>query len=277
MADLHLGFRLDPKTGKPGSERLVVESGDLTTHGVILGMTGSGKTGLAVDLIEEALLAGIPCLLLDPKGDMGNLLLTFPELDAASFRPWVNEDDARSEGLSLDEFAAKTATTWREGLQAQGIGADRIRALRDSAEFTVYTPGSESGVPLNVVGSLEAPTLSWESEAETLRDEIEGTVTSLLGLVGIETDPLSSREHVLLSNLIEHAWRAGQSLDLGALIGQIQSPPLRKLGVFEVDTFFPPKERTALALRLNGLVASPALGSMMMSSGGKPTFSVRIS
>jgi hypothetical protein len=224
-------------------------------------MTGSGKTGLAVDLIEEALLAGIPCLLLDPKGDMGNLLLTFPELDAASFRPWVNEDDARSEGLSLDEFAAKTATTWREGLQAQGIGADRIRALRDSAAFTVYTPGSESGVPLNVVGSLEAPTLSWESEAETLRDEIEGTVTSLLGLVGIETDPLSSREHVLLSNLIEHAWRAGQSLDLGALIGQIQSPPLRKLGVFEVDTFFPPKERTELARKLNGLVASPAFAA----------------
>jgi Helicase HerA, central domain len=261
MADLHLGFRLDPKTGKPGSERLIVESGDLTTHGVILGMTGSGKTGLAVDLIEEALLAGIPCLLLDPKGDMGNLLLTFPGLDAASFRPWVNEDDARSEGLSLDAFAAKTATTWREGLEAQGIGAERLRALRESAEFTVYTPGSESGVPLNVVGSLQAPTLSWESEAETLRDEIEGTVTSLLGLVGIETDPLSSREHVLLSNLIEHAWRAGHSLDLGVLISQIQSPPLRKLGVFEVDAFFPPKERTKLALKLNGLVASPGFAA----------------
>ncbi len=261
MADLHLGFRLDPKTGKPGSERLIVESGDLTTHGVILGMTGSGKTGLAVDLIEETLLAGIPCLLLDPKGDMGNLLLTFPELDATSFRPWVNEDDARSEGLSLDDFAAKTASAWREGLEAQGIGTERIRALRESAEFTVYTPGSESGVPLNVVGSLQAPTLSWESEAETLRDEIEGTVTSLLGLVGIETDPLSSREHVLLSNLIEHAWRAGQSLDVGTLIGQIQSPPLRKLGVFEVDTFFPPKERTELALKLNSLVASPAFAA----------------
>jgi hypothetical protein len=173
----------------------------------------------------------------------------------------VNEDDARSEGLSLDDFAAKTATTWRDGLEAQGIGADRVRALRDSAEFAIYTPGSESGVPLNVVGSLQAPTLSWESEAETLRDEIEGTVTSLLGLVGIETDPLSSREHVLLSNLIEHAWRAGQSLDVGTLIGQIQSPPLRKLGVFEVDTFFPPKERTELALKLNGLVASPAFAA----------------
>jgi Helicase HerA, central domain len=261
MADLQLGFRLDPKTGKPGSDPLVVESDDLTTHGVIVGMTGSGKTGLAVVLIEEALLAGIPCLVLDPKGDMGNLMLTFPDLDAASFRPWVNEDDARTAGLSLDDYAAKTATTWREGLEAQGMGADRLRALRDAAEFVVYTPGSESGVPMNIIGTLQAPELSWDTEAETLRDEIEGTVTSLLGLVGIQADPLASREHVLLSNLIEHAWRSGQSLDLGGLIGQIQSPPLRKLGVFEVDAFFPPKERTELALRLNGLVASPAFAA----------------
>ncbi|HEX2434060.1 MAG TPA: DUF87 domain-containing protein [Gaiellaceae bacterium] len=260
MADLLLGFRLD-KTGKPGPDRLTVESGDLTTHAAIVGMTGSGKTGLGVVLIEEALLAGIPCLVLDPKGDMGNLLLTFPDLSAASFRPWVNEDDARSEGLSLDEFAEKTSKVWRSGLESQGLGAERIQALREAADFAVYTPGSEAGIPLNVVGSLEAPQLSWESEAEALRDEIEGTVTSLLGLVGIEADPLSSREHVLLANLIENAWRAGQDLDLGALIGQIQAPPVRKLGVFDVDAFFPPKERTELALRLNALVASPSFAA----------------
>jgi hypothetical protein len=261
VADLLLGFRLDPKTGKPGPDRLTVESGDLTTHAAIVGMNGSGKTGLGVVLIEEALLAGIPCLVLDPKGDMGNLLLTFPDLSAASFRPWVNEDEARSEGLSLDDFAEKTAKVWRSGLQAQGLGPERIKALRAAAEFAVYTPGSESGIPLNVVGSLKAPSLSWDSEAETLRDEIEGTVTSLLGLVGIEADPLSSREHVLLANLIENAWRGGQDLDLGTLIGQIQSPPVRKLGVFDVDTFFPPKERTELALRLNALVASPSFAA----------------
>jgi hypothetical protein len=261
VADLHLGFRLDAKTGKPGPDRLTVESGDLTTHAAIVGMTGSGKTGLAVVLIEEALLAGIPCLLLDPKGDMGNLLLTFPDLSAASFRPWVNEDDARSDGLSLDDFAEKTAKIWRAGLEAQGLSPDRIKALREAADFAVYTPGSEAGIPLNVVGSLKAPGLSWESEAETLRDEIEGTVTSLLGLVGIEADPLSSREHVLLANLIENAWRAGQDLDLGTLIGQIQTPPVRKLGVFDVDSFFPPKDRTELALRLNALVASPSFAA----------------
>jgi len=239
-------------------ESLALEPRDLTTHGVIVGMTGSGKTGLGLVLLEEALSAGVPVLALDPKGDLGNLLLTFPELDAASFQPWVNESDAREAGLSLEEYAAKVAGEWKEGLAASGIGPERIRALRDTVELTVYTPGSSAGVPLNLIGSLKAPALSWETEAETLRDEIEATVTSVLELVGVAADPLSSREHVLLSNLVEHAWRAGRSLDLGALIGEIQSPPLRKLGVFELDAFFPPAERTELALKLNALVASPS-------------------
>jgi hypothetical protein len=281
VADLQLGFVLDGKTGQPGTDRVTLESGDLTTHAAIVGMTGSGKTGLGVVLLEEALLAGVPCLVLDPKGDMANLLLTFPDLAAASFRPWVNEDDARSEGLSLDDFAAQTATVWKEGLEGSGIGPDRIAALRAAVEFVVYSPGSSAGVPLNVIGSLQAPSLSWDSDAETLRDEIEGTVTSLLGLVGIEADPLSSREHVLLANLIENAWRARQSLDLGTLIGWVQAPPVRKLGVFEVDTFFPPAERTQLALRLNALVASPSFAawgegqvldpaSLLRTSDGRP-------
>ncbi|MGH3042895.1 MAG: ATP-binding protein, partial [Gaiellaceae bacterium] len=261
MADFHLGSRLDAKTGKPGPDRLTVESGDLTTHGVIVGMTGSGKTGLGIVLLEEALQSGIPALILDPKGDMGNLLLTFPELAPADFRPWVNEDDARSAGLSAEEYAAKVAADWKAGLDSQGLGPARIEALRDTADFAIYTPGSQAGLPVNIVGSLQAPPLSWDTEAETLRDEIEGTVMSLLGLVGIRADPLASREFVLLSNLLEAAWRAGQSLDLGSLIGQVQTPPLRKLGVFELDTFFPPKDRTALAMKLNALVASPSFAA----------------
>jgi hypothetical protein len=261
VADLRIGTRIDPATGKPGSDPLVLDSSDLTTHGVIVGMTGSGKTGLAIVLLEEVLLAGIPALILDPKGDMANLLLTFPDLAPQSFRPWIDEEDARRAGTTPDELAAKTATEWRDGLAAQGIGPERIQQLRDAADFAVYTPGSEAGIPLNVIGSLAAPELSWETEAETLRDEIEGTVTSLLGLVGIEADPLSSREFVLLSNLIETAWRAGQDLDLAALIGQVQAPPLRKLGVFDLDTFFRPKDRTELALKLNGLVASPSFAA----------------
>ena len=256
-----LGKIIDPATGKPGADDLVVGSSDLTTHGVIVGMTGSGKTGLAIVLLEEALLAGIPALIIDPKGDMGNLALTFPDLAPASFQPWVNASDAQAAGITVEQLAEKTATTWREGLAAQGTGPEQIQKLRDAADVTIYTPGSSAGVPLNVLGSLRAPALSWDTEAETLRDEIEGTVTSLLGLVGITADPLSSREHVLLSNLIENAWRAGRDLDLGALIGEIQTPPLRKLGVFEIDAFFPPKDRTELALKLNALIASPAFAA----------------
>ncbi len=257
----HLGAIVDPATGKPGADELVIGSSELTTHGVIVGMTGSGKTGLAVVLLEEALLAGIPALIIDPKGDMANLALTFPELEPSSFLPWVDPAQAQSEGITVEQLAEKTATSWREGLAAQGIGPERIRQLKDAADVTVYTPGSSAGIPINMIGSLRAPELAWETEAETLRDEIEGTVTSLLGLVGITADPLSSREHVLLANLIENAWRSGRDLDLGTLIGEIQSPPVRKLGVFEIDTFFPPADRTALALKLNALIASPAFAA----------------
>ncbi len=242
-------------------EPVFIKSSDLTTHGVIVGMTGSGKTGLGIILLEEILLSGLPTLILDPKGDMGNLLLTFPELSGPSFRPWISEADAKKEGVSPDDLAESTAGFWKNGLSSWGITEERIAELRKKADFGLYTPGSTAGIPLNIVGSLKAPKKS--AEIEMMRDEIEGFVSSLLALVGIEGDPISSREHILLANLIEYAWQHGQDLDLPMLVGQIQDPPLRKLGVIDLDSFFPEKDRRELALKINGLLASPSFSAWM--------------
>ncbi len=261
MADLVLGAQIDPAAHQKTDTSTVVGSGDLTTHGVIVGMTGSGKTGLGVVLIEETLSASIPCLLIDPKGDLTNLCLMFPGLSAAEFQPWVNEGDATKAGQSVADFAAAQAKAWTDGLAGWGIGPARIAALRSAVDFTIYTPGSGAGVGLNIVGSLQAP--GETSDPEIVGDEIEGFVSGLLGLVGIEADPLSSREHILLSNLILNEWTNGRSLDLPTLVGMVQSPPIRKLGVFELDQFFPPNDRTQLAMRLNGLLASPSFGAWM--------------
>ncbi len=258
----YLGGVVDPASGDR-AEALTYESARLTTHGVIVGMTGSGKTGLGIIALEEALLDGIPCLVIDPKGDMGNLLLNFPEFRGEDFRPWIDEGQAKREGVTPDQLAADTAELWKNGLAGWEIGADRMRALGMGAGFGIYTPGSTAGIPLNVLGSLAAPDLDWDTDAETGRDEIEGFVSSLLVLAGIAADPISSPEHILLATLIERAWRAGKSLDLATLIGQVQAPPIRKLGVFELDSFFAPKDRTKLAMRLNGLVASPSFASWM--------------
>ncbi|MDH5238677.1 MAG: DUF87 domain-containing protein, partial [Acidimicrobiia bacterium] len=261
---LFLGDRIDPASHERANDPVMLEASDLTTHGVIVGMTGSGKTGLAVVMLEEALLQGIPTLILDPKGDMGNLLLTFPALNAAEFRPWINEGEADREGISADDHAGATADVWRKGLEGWGIGADRLRALRDTADFTIYTPGSTSGVPINIVGDLAAPPAG--TDDETRNDEIEGFVSSLLGLIDVDADPLSSREHILLSNLIDHSWAAATDLDLATLIGQVQQPPLRKLGVLDLDSFFPAKDRTQLALKLNGLIASPSFAGWVQGA-----------
>jgi hypothetical protein len=279
MADLQLGGQVDPASHQRGDTPTKVGSSDLTTHGVIVGMTGSGKTGLGVVLIEECLDAGIPTLLIDPKGDLTNLCLIFPELAAADFEPWVNAGDATNAGKSVTEFATDQAALWRDGLAGWGITTERLAALRDKADFTIYTPGSQAGVPLNIVGSLQRP--AGDADPEIVGDEVEGFVSGLLSLVGIEADPLSSREHILLANLIQHAWSNGASLDLAALVGQVQDPPLEKLGVLDLDSFFPAKDRTELALRINGLLASPAfaawaagvpidIDTMLRTADGKP-------
>jgi Bacterial protein of unknown function (DUF853) len=261
--ELRPGGSIDPathqRTDATGGPDLAIATDTFTTHGVIVGMTGSGKTGLGVVLIEEVLRAGTPVIAIDPKGDLTNLHLMFPGLSADEFRPWIDEAQAKNAGQTPDEFAASQASMWTDGLAGWGLGGQDIAALRNIVDVTIYTPGSTSGVPLNLVGSLQAPVDM--SDAETVADEIDGYVAGLLGLVGIAADPLSSREHILLSNLVNHAWTLGQPLDLTALVGQVAAPPIRKLGVFDIDQFFPEKDRMALAMKLNGLLASPSFAA----------------
>ena len=261
---LYLGNRLDPSSYEATDERLELDADRFTTHGVIVGMTGSGKTGLGIVLLEEILASGVPALILDPKGDMGNLLLNFPEFRSSDFEPWVDEGQAKRDGLSAAELATKEAAKWQKGLARSEVSPERMRAVRDGVDIRMLTPGSTAGIPVNLVGDLSPPAGSWEEQGESIRDEIEGLVSGLLVLVDIEADPLTSREHILLSNLVEHAWKNGRALDLPTLLMQVQDPPLRRLGVFELDTFYPAKERMKLAMRLNGLMASPSFAEWMI-------------
>jgi hypothetical protein len=254
-----LGRIFDPQKGGTVDQPLLYDPADLTTHAVVVGMTGSGKTGLCIDLLEEAALNGVPALMIDPKGDITNALLHFPDLAPQDFQPWVNADQARREGKTLEQAATEAAANWKEGLAKWEIGPERLRALQNAAEFAVYTPGSDAGIPVSILASLKAPPIPWESNRELLREKISGTVTAILGLVGLEDiDPVRSREHILLSNIFENAWSQGKDLDLGELILQTQTPPFSKLGVFDVNTFFPEKDRFGLAMLLNNILAAPA-------------------
>lgn len=248
-------------------------------------MTGSGKTGLCIALLEEAALDGIPALVIDPKGDLGNLLLTFPDLRPEDFRPWVNEDDARRKGLEPDAYAAEQAESWRMGLAAWGQDGERIRRLRASADFAIYTPGSTAGLPLSVVGSFAAPPPALRADAELFRERIAATASSLLALLGIEADPVRSREHVLLATILEAAWGAGRDLDLATLVAQIQTPPVTRLGVIDLESAFPARDRFALAMSLNTLLASPGfaawlegdpldVGRLLYTPEGKPRVAI---
>ncbi len=245
-------------------DRLVMyDSRDLTTHAICIGMTGSGKTGLCVGLLEEAAIDGVPAIIIDPKGDITNRLLMFPDLAPADFLPWINPDDARRKGMTPEGYAAQQAESWKSGLSLWGQDGARIRTLRDAADVVVYTPGSDAGIPVSILQSFAVPALSWETDAELLREKISGTVTALLGLIKVAADPLSSREHILLSSLFEYFWRNGKDLDMVTLIQAIQNPPLKQVGAFDIETFFPAKERFPLAVRLNHIIAAPAFRSWM--------------
>jgi hypothetical protein len=258
LGAFYLGKEYDLKKGKLLDQLVMYDARDLTTHALCVGMTGSGKTGLCLCLLEEAAIDHVPAIIIDPKGDMTNLLLTFPELRPEDFQPWINVDDARRKGLSEDQFAAQQADMWSKGLATWGQDKARIKMLRDSTDFVIYTPGSDAGVPVSILQSFAAPRLSWETDSEYLLERIQGTVGALLGLIGIDADPVQSREHILLSNLFQYFWRQGEDLDLAKLILAIQNPPISQLGVLPVDTFFPQKDRFELAISLNSIIAAPS-------------------
>jgi hypothetical protein len=285
LGSFYLGRVYDLDAQQAKEELLLYDAKDLTTHAVCVGMTGSGKTGLCISLIEEAALDGIPAILIDPKGDLANLLLTFPDLRPEDFLPWINEDDARQKGLSPEAYAAKQAETWRNGLAAWGQSGERIRRLRESVDIRIYTPGSNAGLPVSILNSFAAPDRTTLSDDSFLRERINFTVSSLLSLAGIQADPLQSREHILLSTIFEHAWRLRQDLDLATLIQQIQTPPLNRIGVLDLETFYPAKDRFALVLTLNNLLASPGfsawlegtpldIGKILYTPSGQPRLAI---
>jgi hypothetical protein len=281
LGAFYLGKAFDESTRKRRDELILYDSKDLLTHAVIIGMTGSGKTGLGIGLLEEALIDNIPVIAIDPKGDIPNLLLGFPDLRPEDFRPWVQPGDAARQGWSLDQFAEKTATMWRKGLAEWDQEPERIARLRAAADFAVYTPGSSAGLPVNVLRSFAPPPPEMRSDADLFRERIQSTVTALLSLMGIDAETFISREHILMSTIFEQAWSAGRGLDLAGLIRSIQQPPLERIGVMDLESFYPSKERFQLALRLNNLLAAPGfeawltgdpldIGQMLHTPAGKP-------
>ncbi len=283
--EFYLGRLFDSATGQTRETPLLYDSQDLTTHAVCVGMTGSGKTGLCLALLEEAALNGVPSIAIDPKGDLGNLLLTFPELRASDFRPWVDESVAARQGVTPDALAEQTAELWKTGLAKWNEDGERVRRFADSVDRAIYTPGSSAGLPLTILRSFAAPPQAMLDDGDAFRDRVQAAAGGVLALLGIDADPVKSREHILLSRVLEESWRVGRNLDLHGIINEIQRPNFPMVGAVPTDTFFPSRERDAFAMRLNNLLASPTFAGwlqgepldvqrLLYTEGGKPRLSI---
>jgi hypothetical protein len=285
LGQFYLGKEYDQSARERTENLLLYDSRDLCTHAVVVGMTGSGKTGLCIDLLEEAAMDKIPAIVIDPKGDIPNLMLTFPNLSPEEFRPWIDEGQAAREGQSPEEFATHEADKWKAGLASWGQTGERIRDLRNTVDMRVYTPGSNTGRPLTILKSFSAPGKEIVNDSDAFHDRISSATSGLLALLGIDADPINSQEHILISKILEHAWRDGRDLDLGKLIANIQNPPFERVGIMELDSFCPKKDRQALAMTLNNLLASPSFAGwlegepldikkMLHTDEGKPCVSI---
>ncbi|MBN2287365.1 MAG: DUF87 domain-containing protein, partial [Tissierellales bacterium] len=281
----YLGKEINADSGESTDNLLLYDSKDLTTHAVCLGMTGSGKTGLCISLLEEAAIDGIPALIIDPKGDMTNLALQFPQLSAEEFLPWINKDEALKSDKSEQAYAQKQAEMWSHGLATWNQTGDRIKRLKDAAELTIFTPGSTAGKSISILDSFSAPPKEIIDDNDTYSERIASTATSLLGLLGIDADPLQSREHILLSTILNFYWAQRKDLDLSSLIHAVQTPPVTKVGIFDLEDFYPAKERFGLAMALNNLLAAPAfqtwfegealdIDRLLYTDKGKPRLSI---
>ena len=285
LGAFYLGREHDLRSGKTTSMPLLYDAKDLTTHAVVVGMTGSGKTGLCISLLEEAALDNIPAIVIDPKGDIANLLLTFPNLSASDFQPWVDPSQASRTGETVEEFAKSTAKLWKNGLESWGQGPDRIKAMRDKVDISIFTPGSNAGIPITVLKSFDAPSADVLNDSDLFRERIHSATSGLLALLGINADPIQSREFILVSKIFDAAWRTGKNLDIASLIGEIQTPPFKKVGIIELEKFYPEKDRMTLAMTLNNLLASPSFESwlqgeplnikkLLHTDTGKPRISI---
>ncbi len=263
LGRFYLGKKYDLESRSVGSEYINYDANDLTTHAVCVGMTGSGKTGLCISLLEEAGIDGVPAIALDPKGDLSNLLLTFPQLAPGDFRPWIDEGEAARHGESADQYAADVAQRWQQGLKDWGQDGSRIARLRETVDMVIYTPGSNAGLPLTVLRSFAAPPASLQSDVDAFRQHVSAATSGILALLGIDADPVQSREFILVSNILDRAWREQRDLDIASLIREIQKPPFSQVGVMDLDTFYPPKERMGLSLALNNLLASPSFAGWL--------------
>jgi hypothetical protein len=285
LGAFYLGREYDVAARAPREALVLYDSRDLVTHAAIIGMTGSGKTGLAIDLLEEAGIDGVPAIAIDPKGDLGSLLLGFPGLSAAEFLPWINKDEAARKGLAPGAFAEQQAKAWRDGLAAWGQDGDRIRRFREAVDLAIYTPGSTAGLPLSILRSFDAPPAAILEDGELFAGRVSTSVSGLLSLVGVEADPVRSREHILLSTILSAAWKQGENVPLDELIVRIQKPPVARVGVLDIESFYPSKDRFDLAMRLNGLLAAPGFEAwlegdpldvdrLLHTPSGKPRISI---